>query len=393
MKKIFIAFSVLFAIALGAGPSMAVVGTLDDVKGVEIVAPFFFVEIVTDFTTAGEDTLLVVQELDGVATDTTLHWRLYDIDSAEIYDDTIVVTPWGATSLSVKSGILENMPSVLRDMLRVDADGDGTNDHWAGYIIFQNVTRPNINHLGGWVYQVNLPAGKAACSKLVSREWALGWDVLDQGLLGTYTPGVSYIPEQTLAVLGGFGTAYYQREVDDWTVAVNLVGSRSDYEGFSANSLAVAIERGFGYVLAAPTAVVDDFHLTPRYYLYDSNAATYFFIWTNRDPNIALKHIFVRTEDERSRSIVIPLTNQLNIIYARTWIPTDFLTAGGYGAGIFDIGWDLTNNYGTPLTGTNVDPILNQDWIAYSYQQATAPTGAAASWNVLERVFTSIGTL
>lgn len=240
----------------------------------------------------------------------------------------------------------------------------------------------NVNHIGGWVYQVSLAAGRASCSKLPSREWAIGAAGGSQGLTGTYTAGTSYIP-----LAANVGSSFYQREsiVPGATVAPTAANT-TDYEGFSANALAVASERAFGYVQSAPLAAVATWNLYPRYYLYNSTGATYFFIWTNKTPAAAYtRHVNVYDENENVYDVRIPLPNELNIINARDWISPAFIT-GLNDYGFFDIYWSATDTINPVIT----DEIRQSDWVVYSYQMATGP--AAQSWNVLERGFATVGT-
>jgi hypothetical protein len=324
----------------------------------------------------------------GVALNTTLHGLVYDIDSNLVFDWwPEVLTPYDVDQWYV-SDILNLMPAGTLAGLAVTVNSTA---YYAGYIILENQTYPATNHIGGWVYQVSLAAGKASCSKLPSREWALGAVVTDQG-----TPVSATVP----------GTAYGQRQVLNFNnfpagpadiisaagvpvdnalfTAAQAAAWMDDKEGFSPNAFTIATDRTFGRVLSGPGAVVATWDLFPRYFLYDSNAATYFFIWTNRARAGYQKHVNVYDEDEVVLSLTIPLANELNIINARDYVPPGFLIGlGDYG--FFNFYWtaaDILN----PID----DSIRCQDWVVYSYQMATGP--AAQSWNVLERGFCAVGT-
>ena len=381
MKKIFIVLSVLLAVALGGGQAMGgAVGTLDDVLAPDVFAPFFIVD--RNLTAPQENTLIAYQDMRGLAT--AFHGFVYDINSNLIFD----WFPEGLTAWDVDqwyvSTVLSMMPAGTLAALEITVDG---NNYYGGYILLENLTRPNINHVGGWVYQVSLAAGKAAASKLPSREWALGAANTDQG--ATVVPGTAYGQRQRLdftltaaqeAVVNGPGVA-----ADDATIgAVNAALFFSDKEAFSPNAFAIATERTFGNVLSAPSAIVATWDLFPRYFLLDSNAATYFLIWTNRVRAGYQKHVNVYDEDENVLSLTVPLANELNIINSRDYIPPGFI--GGTGDyGFFNFYWtaaDVVN----PID----DSVRNQDWIVYSYQVATGAAGQ--SWNVLERGFANVGT-
>lgn len=377
MKKIFIVLSVLFAIALGAGPSMAVVGTMDDVKGVDILVPFFLVNSGYK-TTSTENTLVVIQSFD-----TAVVWNrgyVYTKDSKLIWDfDPSDLTAWDVDKFYV-TDILDDMTaSALAELLVTVKE---TDDCYAGYIVLENAGR-QINEVGGWIYQVSLAAGKASASKLPMREWALGATAAAQGVI--VTPG----------------TAYGQREVTSFALFTalgytqeNTLATRGNYEAFSANALAIANERAFGLRNSAAGATnnsagasspVISFGLYPRYYLLDSNADSIFFIWTNNELGAAYeKHINVFNDTELSYSLNLPLPDELNIINAWTYLPPAFNT-GADMEGFFQIRWTTTDAT-LPL-----DTIIrNMDWILYSYQMATGTAGE--SWNVLERVYTDVGT-
>ena len=366
MKKIFIVLSVLFAIALGAGPSMAVVGTLDDVKGVDALVPFFLVNSGYK-TNSTENTLVVLQSFD-----TAVAWTrgyVYTKDSKLVFDFAPgALTAWDVSKFYVTDILNLMTDSILAELLVTIKT---TGDAYAGYIVLENAGR-NVNELGGWVYQVSLAAGKAAASKLPMREWALGAANTDQG-----------------NVIGTPGTAYGQREATGLPFAAAteyVLATRGNYEAFSANALAIATERAFGIVGAnGPSSPVLSFGLYPRYYLLDSNADSYVFIWTNYELGAAYeKHINVFNAAEASYSLNLPLPDELNIINTWTYLPPAFNT-GSDMEGFFQIRW-TTTDAALPLNET----IRNMDWVLYSYQMATGAAGE--SWNVLERVYTDVGT-
>jgi len=382
MKKIFTLVSVLLVIAFGAGQAIGgAVGTLDDVLAPDVFAPFFLVD--TNLASPQENTLIAYQEMRGLAA--RFHGYLFTRDSVAEY--TWVpepLTAWDVNQWYV-SDILKNIPETALKKYEVTVNGT---KYYAGYIVLENETNPSTNHVGGWVYQVSLAAGKAACDKLPSREWALGAVNTNQGVLaGVTTPG----------------TALAQREVLDFTAANAFLGGAingpgapfefpitaaeaaawfSDLEAFSPNAFAIAQERTFGIVLNAPSSAVDTWHLFPRYYLYDSTGSTYFVIWTNVANAALINHVNVFDENENVYDINVPLPNELNIINAADYISPLFIT-GSNDFGFFDFNWGTANN---AINNT----IRNQDWIVYSYQNATGP--AAQSWNVLERGFCAVGT-
>ena len=406
MKKIFTVLSVLLLIAFGAGQAIGgAVGTMDDVLAPDVFAPFFLVD--RTLTAPQENTLIVYQEMRGFGTaaaPTIYHGFVYDINSNLVFDwFEPGLTPWDVDQFYV-SDILSLMPALTLAALEVTVDGTA---YYGGYIVLDNQTFPATNHVGGWVYQVNLNNGKASASKLPSREWALGAANTNQGASGTTAPGTAYGQRQQLsftATVGGLtGGVSTMPGIDlaaqagglvDYPVVAAVGGSVSavqaaaiwsDMEGFSPNAFAIATQRTFGFALNGPlTNPVATWNLFPRYLLMDSNSATYFFIWTNLVRAGYSKHVNVYDEDENVLSLTIPLANELNIINARDYVPPGFITGSG-DYGFFDFYWtaaDVLN----PIDNT----VRAQDWVVYSYQMATGAAGQ--SWNVLERGFTHVGT-
>jgi hypothetical protein len=397
MKKIFTLVSVLLVIAFGAGQAIGAVGTMDDVLAPNIFAPFFLVD--TDLANPQENTLIAYQEMRGLGVlvsgqvITRFHGFMYDIDSNLVFDwypDPL--TPWDVNQFYMSS-VLDLIPpnSGILETLQVTVDGS---NYYAGYIVMENLDLPQTNHVGGWIYQVSLAAGKASCSKLPAREWALGAAITNQG-----TPISATTP----------GTAYAQREVINFTTnnpptsvgplgqiegpgaPIDIAGITaaqagawfSDLEGFSANALAVANERSFGIVLNAPANPIQRYNFFPRYFILDHTGTTLFFIWTNVDTNTLINHVDIYDENENPMSIRVPLPHELNIINSEDYIPPSFLTyTGDYG--FFNFNWGTVLN---PINNT----LRGQDWVVYTYQMATGT--AAQSWNVLERGYMDLTTI
>jgi hypothetical protein len=406
MKKIFTLVSVLLVIAFGAGQAIGAVGTMDDVLAPNIFAPFFLVD--TDLTNPQENTLIVYQEMTGrgaihvpdLTPTTIFHGFVYDINSNLIFDwwpDPL--TPYDVNQFYMSS-VMELMPVASRALLQVTVDGTA---YYAGYMVMENQDFAAANHVGGWVYQVSLAAGKASCSKLPAREWAMGAQELNQGIV--FTPGTALAQRQIrdwtnysrawyynlgLAVNGVDGpgaAAAINTNVVSSTVQLALTNANvrswfSELESFSPNAYAIAMERSFGIVLNAPSAAVATWSLFPRYFIMDSNAATYFFIWTNVRTASLINHVDIYDENENAMSIRVPLPSELNIINAADYIPPSFISGQG-DYGFFHFNW------GTALNAIN-STIRNQDWVVYSYQMATG--AANESWNVLERGYAAVGT-
>lgn len=388
MKKIFIALSVLVAFAFGAVPSMAVEGTVDDVFSVEVTVPFFLISRTASSMGDTENTLVAITEMGGqVRTVSPLninnrfHGIIYDINSNIIFDWNFILTPYDAEQFYVTSVLSLFGAGGSNALVPLEITLNGA-DYYAGYIVITNLDHPTVEHLGSWVYQVALSAGKASASKLPSREYAIGGGLTWQGAIG--------FP----------GTAYGQRQYDF------ISGTTTIYEGWSANALAHSQERAMGIVTTGnngnialtgaglglnAAGVVNDWALWPRYYLYNSTSETFWFIWLSTrlgtSPGwVYNMHVDWWNEDEGMLSTTVSLDNELNIIDVREEVPASHIT-GSNDYGFARFRWQTTPDVGyAPLSNT----IRATDMIVYSYQMATGAAGE--SWNILERAYTSVGT-
>lgn len=404
MKKIFIALSVLVALAFGAVPSMAVEGTVDDVLTVDVTVPAFLISRTATTMGDTENTLVAISEMMGIpgvtaATSHRFHGFIYDINSNQIFDWWFRLTAFDAEQFYV-STVLELFAvagSPALAPLEITLNGE---TFYTGYIIIENFDNRTNANLGAWVYQVALANGRASAAKLPAREWALGAVAADQGA----------VVDGVLVAGTGVGTAYGQRQINDDATVPGLY-SLANYEGWSAFALAHAQERAMGLVetrnvdpallagtllnLAgaggqAPSAAITNWNLWFRYYLFDSSAETFWFVWFNRRLSITApaftykKHATWWNEDEAALSVTIPLSNELNIIDVREYVPVSHIT-GTNDYGMCRITWtaaDVLN----PLTAR----VCATDMVTYTYQQATG--AAAQSWNILERGYTVVGT-
>jgi hypothetical protein len=395
MKKIFIALSVLVALAFGAIPSMAVEGTVDDVLSNNVTVPFFLISRTPTTMGDTENTLVVIHEMGGLVRSPTninnrFHGIIYSINSAIVFDWNFTLTPFDAEQFYVHS-ILELFgPAGSPALAPLEVTVNGQT-FYAGYIIISNVDHPTAEHVGSWVYQVALSAGRAAAAKLPSREYALGALVTAQG------GAINGVPFGL-----GPGTAYGQREYDF------VAGATTAYEGWSANALAHSQERALGIVTTTnngvipavdvaglglqPAGVVNDWALWPRYYLLDPTGETFWFIWLNTRlgaaPAFAYNmHVDWWNETENMLSTTVSLDNELNIIDVRAEVPASHIT-GSNDFGMARFRWQDPPALGYALLTPRIRAV---DMVVYSYQMAAGP--AAISWNVLERGFVSVGTL
>jgi hypothetical protein len=318
MKKFFLALSVLAVLTFAAVPSQALVSMPDAVPGSDIMAPWFLAEI-----SGGEDTLLTIQEVKGAAT--TLHIYLYDKSSIKRYDITTALTGYDVESWNVKSDFVLGMSSTNRTALEIDLDGDGTNDHYAGYVIFDNEVTLSPNNLVAFAYQVDLASGVASGAVIPARERegnAIGEDYVDAN------------------------------GMEIWS-AEALVSAKAQLAG-----------------LADQTAT--QFALYPRYFIYDSNAQNYFFFWkSDLDGTAFSPHVNFYDNAENAISSTFDCPYELNVLNLRTLLPDGLFSAYPY------VGWiDFTL---PDEDGNHFDAA--EEYLGYMYQ--TVRSTGNYSWNAL----------
>jgi hypothetical protein len=398
MKKFFLAIAMVAMLGFVAVPANALIGVPDDVPGTDIVVPFFYVSM-PGF--GSENTLITVTEVKGFRlfappdpfSTQVLGW-VQTIDSETVFDFGFNLTRfdvWAGDALA----LINQMSPAGRAALEIDVDGDGVNDHWAGYIYLFNNTWPRVNADGVWLmnnlisncYQVYLAGGMAAGYNGVSMEWA--------------DPNSLSFPANLLPqTLDPFFSANF---FSDW--AQIYFGN----EVYSANALLTGkslIGSGFPWFAVAPVGGLNPpiadatyMRLMARYFMMDNIAESLMMIWTEQamTPNtfapfplnlvpIPLPgsvHCNFFDENERVLSANIPLDNELNIIRVRDVMP------GGLHAAFPWAGWiDITTpdrfNGGNYNTDFNVNGILDgaeRQWLGYSWQRAYGP--AAEAWEVI----------
>ncbi len=356
MKKLIAVAAILSVMFLGTGTSQAFVGVPDAVPGTDIMVPFFLVSM-PGF--GNENTLITLTDVTGAGWPNTVLWNtnvfywVHDIDSVVQWDGTFNLTPfdvWGTDALTMITG----MSVAAKAALEIDLDGDGTNDHWAGYIYFFNQTYINDN-LMAHAYQVAIPEGMAAGYIPPSMEFCAPW--------------LLYDPRQVSLMQIG--------------------GAIFDVEAFSANALWVGKNLLAG--LVAPVNDAGFFRLMPRYYIHDANSVNYLIIWTESNfSNIPLPgtniHVFFFDEEENRQSSNIDLDHELNIIDVAMVVPAGLFPAGYPYAGwinietpdIFANGWFTDVNI---PGGDGIWDGAQREWVSYSYQKAIG--SAAETWDVI----------
>jgi len=392
-----LAISLVAVLGFMVTPANALLGVPDDVPGTDVLVPFFYVSM-PGF--GNENTLVTITDTKGTGAyrrdpitgipwpDTLLdlHLRFYTIDSDIAFNMYVRLTWFDVWSDNILRIILDEMGPANRDAFRIDTDGDGVPDHWAGYIhAFNNDVvgtfgwDPLISH----IYQVFLPAGMA-----------VGYN------------GVSWEFGNTLPFLAA---ADPTRQLH-WALPPTWLDG---LEAFSANALLSSKH------LEAGQAPIDAnwFRLMPRYYINDAVAESLLIIWleanhTRVDPawlgfplaaNQPIPvpgsiHCYFFNEDEDVLSGDIPLVHELNLLNVRTFLPgglfggypwggwIDITTPDEYNAGWFYPVWDPGTNawVNLPLGGW-------RNWIGYSWQRAVGPS--AEAWEVIHEMHREAGAI
>jgi hypothetical protein len=333
MKKIFLVLSFFMALTLITGPSYALMGIDDPVPGTDFIVPF-----IVQIGPTGLDTAVVIQEVSDAAllggTPATaagqIHWFLYSRTSVEVADDIVRFSGGDVVPLSIRDLLVSYLTAAELATIAVDLNGDGTVDHWVGYMYGQNLTTAiaTDNLYVTFLYH-DLFAGRASGSYAAMKEFS--------GVLPT-TSGVNVAtPNNSNAT----GMIYEQvatalpnnTVVDQW---VDFNGANTDartVEAFTPASYFWTTMRSLYPAGVARTdlaitglrANLNFISFTPRWYLFDAAAETYFIIWKNRnhtapvDNNTITVFCWDENEDRASKSITLPF--ELNIIRVRDFLP------------------------------------------------------------------------
>jgi hypothetical protein len=167
MKKFLVAISLVAMLGFIAVPANALVGVPDDVPGFDIMIPWIYVSM-PGF--GNENTLITITDVVGIAiAGPELHCWVNTIDSVPVHNWEVEMTNLDVYVTDGMS-LINSMAPLAQAALEVDTDGDGINDHWAGYIYAWNQTG-TPNSLISNCYQVYLPAGMAVGFNGVSMEW------------------------------------------------------------------------------------------------------------------------------------------------------------------------------------------------------------------------------
>lgn len=343
MKKFFIAISVLAALTLCMVPAQANMGIPDDVPGHDAVVPFLVA------LGGGINTLVVFTDVRGYTNAATApptgwnyHYTVNTIKSVTVYDDNLPGTKFDIESIDAYT-IIQKMAPAIRSQLEIDLDGDGTNDHWAGYIYFAlNVpTTAGVadrNQMIGQTLLLNLQVGQAA------------------------------------------GANTWMKEINTSAAVAAFVNVNS-MEIWSANALARAEQLQSTNATTLPAVA---FGLYPRFYINDANAATCVMIWKDQnwisvaagdDEATPYLHINFYNAAEKKASSNLPLPYEMNIVCIEPYIPASLHSAypkeGWIAIEVPDIsGRGFAN--------------INTDWAGYTWIYATG--AASESWSYLTQI-------
>jgi hypothetical protein len=263
----------------------------------------------------------------GYGTGWNFHYTVNTIKSVTVYNDELKGTKHDIESTDAYTIIMKMQPAI-RAQLEVDLDGDGINDHWAGYIYFDQ-TAPIRNQMIGQTLILNLQAGQAA------------------------------------------GANTWMKEINNLAAGTVMVDN-NNLELWSADSLAMA-EQLVDQVAVFPAGA---FGLYPRFYINDANTGqTCLMIWKSANwPLIPYVHVNIYNDEEKPVSGNIPLPYELNIIC----LDPDYLP--NLWTGYPKEGWialEFPDISGAGFFG-------DLEWAGYTWTYATGPP--SESWNYLTQI-------
>jgi|SaaInl7_200m_RNA_FD_contig_61_527174_length_1264_multi_7_in_0_out_0_1 hypothetical protein len=338
MKKFFIALSVLAALMLTVVPSQALIGMPDDTPGCDAVVPF-----ICDISgTTGLNTLIVFTDV-GLADGIDFHYTINTVRSVTVYDDDMNGT---AGDIVATDGFTEiaKMAPALRGQLEVDIDGDGVNDHYAGYIYYENADAAQTNSVVGQFYFVDLANGIAAAANIPMKEFAPA-------------AGAGSIP------------AAFTAQMLDATARSSAPFAARDVELFSPNALQGAVDLQQGLIL--PTAAAN-FGIYPRFYIQASGDATWLLFWKSANTIPGTLHVDFYDTEENDVSSNVPLDDELTIVDIEPFLPVGLFPAATYPKeGWIDLEW-----------ATNTAALCDLEMLGWTYQMAVSGVGAN-NWTVL----------
>jgi len=426
MKKIFIALSVLAALAFGVGSALAVPGTPDAVPGTNFTVPF----LVSDARVtggSGPTTLLNFSEVRGSNTD--IHYYFYDVRSNYVADAWVPITHWGTIMADVAITI-QGMSVDNRARLSITYEGL---PYYAGYIIGESsIWQWNFPVAGIWqrvinqtdnliasLYMLDLSQGLAAASNLPMREFInMPWVPTPQivnlpfkQIQNPYlaAPGFLY-PWTILAIpILNPDMNQYQDYWTQWaitgtspnlTAAALMPTAFGSFERWSPVALHAAGARVLGrpidvelYGSAIAPMVFPTtwyapangwFAFYPEYYILDATGQTVFILWQSGLPNGTWFHMFVINDAEDYLSTTVTI-NEVNYLDAEPLIPDGLTVVYPY-SGIFN--W--TDGIGSSATASQLTWF---EFLGWSWQSANnGAASAATNWSILKQMARDAGT-
>jgi hypothetical protein len=238
--------------------------------------------------------------------------------------------------------LLAEMSTTSRAALAKDIDGDGPNDHYAGYMYVENRNSSGTdllqNNVVGQFYLVNLAAGKAAAANIPMKEYS------------TLTTGAAVAP------------AVFRNEM----VQVNATAVDWNMELFSANALLNAKQQQANL----GTLNATNFYMYPRIFIVEGGV-NWMMYWLSANDAFAAGtiHVNVYNADEVPLSTNIPLDDEWHIYDAAIYLPAGLWTAYPH-EGWIDMTW-----------ATSTAALRTLEAIGWVYQQATG--SASESWTVM----------
>lgn len=360
MKKFMIALSVLAVLGLFAVPSYALKNIDDSVPGVDFQVPF-----IVKMGTTGLDTLVIYQNISasaaiygpstGVAKRGKFHWVIYNKTSTEVCDQYSTFSRGDVVALSVRD-LIEAWATNMKSTLEYDLDGDGTNDHYVGYIYFENITAGGaaLEDTVAYFEYVDLANGQASGTYAAMREFI---DVSD----------TNWASQQYSYYAGGYTIA-----------PVPLVTTRN-LEAFTASGYATTWYRERWET----TTTTNYIQFTPRWYLHNADSETYIIIWKSANHISAAGSLTTQSRvgitvwdnEETVGSGTIYLPYELNIIKASDIVPTAY-TATYPAAGWINITIDGS------ASGSLGETWAETEWLVYIWQVASS-SSAGLNWSAL----------
>ncbi len=302
MKKLIAVAAILSVMFLGAGTSQALMGVPDAVPGRDVLVPFFIVSM-PGF--GNENSLIIITEVGGFEAtipplgedEYSVHLTVWNRDSEHVYNKWIEYTPfdvWFTDGLTLING----MSDLGRESCEVDLDGDEVNDHYIGYVYFDN--KREVNNLISHAYQVSVGEGIVA---------------------GYVPPTLENFTSGHHPMVQGYDSNE-ANPLQDFDLL--------DVEAFNANALWAAKCRELGLCAADPAT---NLMLYNRFYLHDELATNFLVVWTDEeldlDPDLELPGeitINFYNEEEKVQSAPIIIDHELNIIDITAIVPDGLWT-------------------------------------------------------------------